>query len=309
MSPEEYRKLALATESTDYPYRLDKKISRLMHALLGITTETGELHDAVKRELVYGKSLDNVNIVEECGDLLWYVNLALDAVGSSLSEAMEKNIAKLRVRFPDKFNAGDALERDLDAERAALEGEIEEIEIEEIEPSPTDPWKEAGFMMGMSPETGEPVSTPLWTHPIFDILYTLDGEKYLNLTPVKVYQRGKGWRVMYGAQVLADTDTPDMPTADTVDSYLRIKVERTCFAPEPPATWALVGESETVWSHPEFPGIYLDKTGDKEYLWLNDGRRVIAIYAPDSFPTVEEVKRDLEIFNRQPAFVEGAKND
>lgn len=44
------------------------------------------------------------------------------AKNNRLSECMEKNIDKLRTRFPDKFTFKRANERDLDAERAALEG-------------------------------------------------------------------------------------------------------------------------------------------------------------------------------------------
>jgi hypothetical protein len=44
-----------------------------------------------------------------------------DAVGSTWAASWAKNIAKLKVRFPDKFTQARAIDRDLDAERAALE--------------------------------------------------------------------------------------------------------------------------------------------------------------------------------------------
>lgn len=65
----EYSPLALRTAK---PF--EKKKQRL-HALLGLLTELGELADAVKRHVVYGKPLDKVNIVEEVADCMWYCNL------------------------------------------------------------------------------------------------------------------------------------------------------------------------------------------------------------------------------------------
>lgn len=74
---------------------------RLLHGALGCGTEAGELLDAVKRATFYGKPVDAVNVVEECGDLLWYIAIALDAVGATMGQAMARNVAKLRARYPD----------------------------------------------------------------------------------------------------------------------------------------------------------------------------------------------------------------
>lgn len=95
----------------------------LIHAALGVTSEAGELADAVKKHLAYGRPLDATNVVEELGDLLWYVALAADAVGVSLREVCVRNIAKLRRRYEGgRFTERAATVRDLGAERVALEG-------------------------------------------------------------------------------------------------------------------------------------------------------------------------------------------
>jgi NTP pyrophosphatase (non-canonical NTP hydrolase) len=88
---------------------------------VGINSEAGELADALKRSVFYGKPLDKANVGEELGDLLWYVVEAAHAVGMTLSEVMEKNVAKLKVRYPTEFTETAALNRDLDAERMTLE--------------------------------------------------------------------------------------------------------------------------------------------------------------------------------------------
>lgn len=99
----------------------DPLLIRLDHASAGFTTEAGEFADQLKRHKFYGKSLDRTNLLEEVGDLLWYVALACNALDETIESVQEKNIGKLRVRFPDKFSEVDALDRDLDSERKSLE--------------------------------------------------------------------------------------------------------------------------------------------------------------------------------------------
>ncbi len=126
MDSKEYSKLALVTEPLDIEAvmkRLSERQSiRLLHASFGISSESGEVADAVKRFVFYGKPIDRINAIEEAGDVLWYLNVLLDAVDSNFDEAMDRNIAKLKARFGDKFTEEQALNRDLNKEREALEG-------------------------------------------------------------------------------------------------------------------------------------------------------------------------------------------
>lgn len=98
---------------------------RLLHAGIGLFTESGEALEALIVALETGK-FDPVNWGEEIGgDISWYQAVGLDAAGLDLDEQRVKNIAKLRARFPENFNAYDAQHenRDLAAERAVLEGD------------------------------------------------------------------------------------------------------------------------------------------------------------------------------------------
>lgn len=52
----------------------------MIHMGLGIAGEMGELIDAVKKVLVYGKEYDHTNAMEEVGDTLWYVANLLPAL-------------------------------------------------------------------------------------------------------------------------------------------------------------------------------------------------------------------------------------
>lgn len=121
MNTHEYMEQALMTESLPET-ELTHEQKRLTHASLGLCTEAAELADAVKKHIFYGKPLDKVNLVEEIGDILWYSAIVLDACQSSFDDAMDKNIAKLRRRYPQGiFSASNAINRDVEAERVAME--------------------------------------------------------------------------------------------------------------------------------------------------------------------------------------------
>lgn len=115
LSPEQYQKAAERIAA----------IIRLEHAGHGIVTEGAELMDAFKRHIYYGKPLDEINVKEEAGDLMWYVAILMDELdlqfGIKASEILEANIAKLRQRYPEKFDETKALNRDTDSERKILE--------------------------------------------------------------------------------------------------------------------------------------------------------------------------------------------
>ena len=85
MQNKDYKEAALRTESNDFE-AIQKRISskrniRLLHAGIGLATESGEFLDALKKAIFYGKELDRVNLQEEIGDLLWYCAIALDELG------------------------------------------------------------------------------------------------------------------------------------------------------------------------------------------------------------------------------------
>lgn len=78
----------------------------LTHAALGIATEGGEFTTDVKRAAIYDKpiSADVIeHMVEELGDLLWYIALAAEHLSVPLNTIAERNISKLRLRFPEKY--------------------------------------------------------------------------------------------------------------------------------------------------------------------------------------------------------------
>ena len=94
---------------------------RLLHGAIGVFGEAGELLEALQKQLS-GETLDLVNIAEETGDIDWYQAIIEDETGVSEEDTRAKVIAKLRKRYPNKFDSDLAVNRDLGAERAAIEG-------------------------------------------------------------------------------------------------------------------------------------------------------------------------------------------
>lgn len=95
----------------------------LLHGAVGLATEAGELLSQVSAQVLDGDVPDPINLVEELGDLSWYLALAAKSVGTPFEKIWEANIAKLRARYPDGvFDEKFAHNRDVKAERAAIDG-------------------------------------------------------------------------------------------------------------------------------------------------------------------------------------------
>jgi len=103
-------------------FKNDKFGEYVIHAIIGAATEAGELLEALRAVIIEGKEFDEVNMREEVGDVFWYVAVLADTCNFTFEEAQRVNIAKLRARYPNKFTAFDANNRNLTFERSILEG-------------------------------------------------------------------------------------------------------------------------------------------------------------------------------------------
>ena len=83
----------------------------LDHAALGVAGEAGELVDAVKKYTIYNKPLDLENVVEELGDLEFYMEMLRQKLSISRHETLQHNIDKLSVRYKDGYSDKQAQDR------------------------------------------------------------------------------------------------------------------------------------------------------------------------------------------------------
>lgn len=80
------------------PQLTEEKVD-LIHAIMGISGEAGELLDAIKKAAIYDKPLDRENVVEELGDLEFYIEQLRQRLGITREETLDANIDKLRKRY------------------------------------------------------------------------------------------------------------------------------------------------------------------------------------------------------------------
>lgn len=78
---------------------------------MGLAGEIGEVIDIMKKHIYQGKELDITDVIEEVGDVLWYIANFCNVNNITMDECMENNIKKLRKRFPNGFTIKDANQR------------------------------------------------------------------------------------------------------------------------------------------------------------------------------------------------------
>lgn len=78
-----------------------------LHMAIGVCGEAGELADAIKRWAIYRKDLDIHNVVEELGDLEFFLEGIRQIVGVTRETTLRHNMYKLGVRY-DGHNYSDA---------------------------------------------------------------------------------------------------------------------------------------------------------------------------------------------------------
>lgn len=80
-------------------FKADTEPMMALHAALGCAGEAGELADAIKKEYIYNKPRDRTNIIEELGDLRFYMQAVMNHYGITESEILQANANKLGKRY------------------------------------------------------------------------------------------------------------------------------------------------------------------------------------------------------------------
>jgi NTP pyrophosphatase (non-canonical NTP hydrolase) len=78
-------------------------ISALIAASFGLSSETGEFNEIVKKALFQGKPINDENhfhLKRELGDVIWYWVLACYALRLDPNEVIAENVKKLEARYP-----------------------------------------------------------------------------------------------------------------------------------------------------------------------------------------------------------------
>jgi NTP pyrophosphatase (non-canonical NTP hydrolase) len=90
---------ALAKPGAEILRTLTPEQANLLHMALGVCGEAGELADAIKKHAVYNKPLDVENVIEELGDLEFYMEGVRRALNILRATTIAANVCKLSKRY------------------------------------------------------------------------------------------------------------------------------------------------------------------------------------------------------------------
>lgn len=72
----------------------------LLHMAFGLSGEVGEAVDAIKKHVFYVQDIDRENIIEELGDIEFYMEGLRQALGVTRQQTLDANQDKLNDRYP-----------------------------------------------------------------------------------------------------------------------------------------------------------------------------------------------------------------
>ena len=93
MTINEYQNLAMLTKNPDLTGR-----ELLINSVMGLCGESGEVIDLVKKHVSHGHPLNREKLIDELGDVAWYLAECATVLDVSLEEILERNIEKLKKR-------------------------------------------------------------------------------------------------------------------------------------------------------------------------------------------------------------------
>ena len=112
MNINEYQKAALRTDYKSYEdFHTGDVSPRLDYAIIGMVTESAKLLDITKKTKKSLTPLNREKVIEELGDLLWYMNLAISELGLSYEEIAQANLTKISKKYPPENGDNNGLIR------------------------------------------------------------------------------------------------------------------------------------------------------------------------------------------------------
>ena len=94
---------ALLSRLNNLELEHDCNVPQLLTASLGLTAESGEYPEVVKKLILQGKPYNEDNVFHmkrELGDICWYIAQACMALDTTFDEIIEMNVEKLETRYP-----------------------------------------------------------------------------------------------------------------------------------------------------------------------------------------------------------------
>ena len=109
----DYQRAALRTApNMHFWFECEEDLAALLNGALGLCGEAGEVADLIKKAAFQGHELDEEKVIEELGDVAWYLAIASEALGVTLGEVLQKNVDKLAKRYPEGFDKASSINRE-----------------------------------------------------------------------------------------------------------------------------------------------------------------------------------------------------
>ena len=106
MKIEEYQRQSKRTLPTNF-----SDVELIKNMCFGLGGETGEVLDIFKKYFYQGHSLDKNMIIDELGDIMFYMVNLCTLLDISMINVLEHNIEKLNKRYPKGFEVERSINR------------------------------------------------------------------------------------------------------------------------------------------------------------------------------------------------------
>lgn len=105
MTLNEYQMIANSTSGQLDPW------NRIREGCYGLNGEAGECIDILKKVEFQGHAFDPVKLVDELGDVLWYIAQTATGLNITLEDVAQHNVEKLKKRYPNGFDVERSIHR------------------------------------------------------------------------------------------------------------------------------------------------------------------------------------------------------
>lgn len=106
MTPNDYQSLAQRTSNKSL-----SNYDKIRNGCYGLCGESGECIDLLKKHEFQGHELNEEKLIDELGDVLWYIAQTAAGLGISMDDIAQRNVDKLKKRYPDGFSAERSINR------------------------------------------------------------------------------------------------------------------------------------------------------------------------------------------------------
>ena len=83
----------------------------VLNMCLGISGESGEVNDIIKKHMFHSHELDRNHLIEEIGDVFFYLVNLCSLYDIDVEKCLDTNYHKLLLRFPDGFDSERSINR------------------------------------------------------------------------------------------------------------------------------------------------------------------------------------------------------